>query len=441
MEHPIEQALLEQAVRLRREFHKYCEPGWLEMRTASRVAGILKDCGYEVRLGREVCCETARLGLPPQSEFDRQYDWAKEHGADARFLDRVRDGWTAVVGILRCGEGPAIALRFDMDALYVTEDDTASHRPAAEGFSSCVPGVMHACGHDGHTAIGLCTAQLLAQNRHLLHGTVKLIFQPAEEGVRGAAAMAESGILDDVDAIFAGHIYPRPPESSAEIGIFSGEYGAVATTKYDACFRGAAAHAGMFPEQGRNALLAAANAAINLAAISRRGDCATQVNVGSLIARGQRNVVCDNAKIELEVRGQTTQANEYMQSCALAVLAAAAQMYGCTVEQKVVGHADALQNSKELTAWLRKLCRQEGILAQDVRGFGSGSEDFACLAAHVCAHGGKSLYFHILSDCAAANHASRFDFDERSLGTAIGVFYAIVRRLLSSDRENALDFT
>ncbi len=437
MKHQISQALLDEAIRLRREFHEYCEPGWLEMRTASRVAGILTDLGYEVRLGCEVCCEAARLGLPPQAAFERQYDWAKKTCADIRFLDRVRDGWTAVVGILRCGEGPVAALRFDMDALYVTEDDTAAHRPAAEGFSSCVPGVMHACGHDGHTAIGLCLARLLAESRELLHGTIKLVFQPAEEGVRGAAAMAESGILSDVDAIFAGHIYPKQPDSHAEIGVFSGEYGAVATTKYDVTFRGAAAHAGMFPEQGRNALLAAANAVVNLAAISRRGDSATQVNVGTFVARGQRNVVCDNARVELEVRGQTTQANEYMQSRALTVLAAAAQMYDCTHEVKVAGHADALQNSQELTAWFRALCRKEEIRTQDVRGFGSGSEDFACLAARVCAHGGRSLYFHILADCAAVNHASRFDFDERVLGTAIGVFYVIVQHFMGSSCENA----
>lgn len=428
-------ALLEKAIAYRREFHKYCEPGWLEMRTASRVAGVLQDLGYEVLTGEDVLKKDARLCLPDEKTLARQRIWAAEHGADPRFLDCVSGGMTGVVGVLRCGEGKTVALRFDMDALYVTEDETNAHRPYAEGFSSCVPGVMHACGHDAHTAIGLCVAELLSRNREKLHGTVKLVFQPAEEGVRGAYAMAQSGILDDVDEIFAAHVYPKAEGADDALGIFAEEYGALATTKFDATFCGAAAHAGMFPEQGRNALLAAASAALNLAAISRRGDCATQVNVGSLVANGQRNVICDRAKLSLEVRGQTTQANAYMERRAEEVLRGAAQMYDCGLEVAQVGHADALKNSEKLTRWLRNLCAQYDIPAQDVRGFGSGSEDFSCLAERVCAHGGRSLYVHLLTHCAAVNHASRFDFDESALERGVYFFAAAVFSLLADDEE------
>ena len=425
--------LLQRAAALRRDFHQYPEPGWMEIRTASKVAGMLHDMGYEVLAGREVCDGEARLGLPSIDELERQYSWAAKNGADLRYIDKVSKGYTGVMGILRCGKGPVLALRFDMDALKVTEDRKNIHLPSRMGFCSRVPGVMHACGHDGHTAIGLCVAELLMKLKSKLCGTVKLVFQPAEEGVRGANSIAKKGCLDDVDYIFASHVYPKDGGDDSDIGIFSGKCGVVATTKLDVSFTGRAAHAGMFPELGKNAMLASANAVLNLYAIPRRGDTATQINVGHMQAGGQRNVICDRADLELEVRGETTEANDYMEECARRVIKNAAEMYGCGYDINIVGRADALHNSIELSEMLHDICENELELKTEyVRGFGGGSEDFACMAERVMQYGGESLYFHILSDCAAPNHSNDFDFDENVMAAGIKAFGGLVYRLLGS---------
>ena len=113
---------------------------------------------------------------------------------------------TGVIGLLHCGEGPTVAMRFDIDALGVFEESGECHLPAREGFASVNEGFMHACGHDGHAAIGRGVARVLMEIRCRLHGTVKLIFQPAEEGVRGAKAIVEKGHLDDVQYLLGSHI-------------------------------------------------------------------------------------------------------------------------------------------------------------------------------------------------------------------------------------------
>ena len=118
---------------------------------------------------------------------------------------------------------------------------------------------MHACGHDGHTAIGLGVATVLAEMKDQLRGTIKLFFQPAEEGVRGARAMVEAGVCDDVDFLLGAHLGFQ----AREVGtIITGGAGFLATSKMDAIFTGVPSHAGAAPEAGRNALLASATAAL-----------------------------------------------------------------------------------------------------------------------------------------------------------------------------------
>ena len=108
-------------------------------------------------------------------------------------------GKTGVMGVMEFDKpGPTVALRFDMDANDLVEAEDENHRPYTAGFASVNKGAMHGCGHDGHTAIGLTVARILAVLKEDLAGKVKLIFQPAEEGVRGAKAMVAKGIVDDV---------------------------------------------------------------------------------------------------------------------------------------------------------------------------------------------------------------------------------------------------
>lgn len=187
----------------RRDFHKYAEPGWFEMRTSSIIARKLTELGYEVLVGDQVCKKDSRMGVPSEEKLEEQYERAVAQGADPEFVKYTKGGMTGVIGILRCGEGPTVAMRFDIDALGVFEEHDPSHRPAKEGFNSVNEGFMHACGHDGHATIGLGVAKVLMSIKDQLHGTVKLIFQPAEEGVRGAKSIVDNGHLDGVDYLSA----------------------------------------------------------------------------------------------------------------------------------------------------------------------------------------------------------------------------------------------
>lgn len=426
-------ALREELVTLRREFHRYAEPGWLEMRTASRIARELKDMGYEeILVGRDVCLEEARMGVPGEDVLRAHYAWAEENGADSFYLPYTEGGFTGVAAILRCGEGPTVALRFDIDALGVCESGEEGHLPYAEGFASVTDGVMHACGHDGHTAIGLGTAKLLMKYREKLCGTVKLIFQPAEEGVRGARSIVEKGLLDDVDYVLGGHIFPTDKAPGADVAVFAdGAQGALATTKLDFAFKGRAVHAAIAPQEGKNALLAAAAATVNLHAIPRYGIVPTHVNVGRFTAGTGRNVVAEEAKLEIEVRGATSEANDYMERRAIAIAEAAAAMYGCELQTVFMGGAPAMENSWTLAERVQRVAAEQGYNAVALTAMDGGSEDFSYLARRVIERGGEGTFFSLLTPCAAVNHNDKFDFDETILSLGVEVFAAAVMGILA----------
>ena len=120
----------------RRDFHKYAETGWLEIRTTSIIAARLKELGYDLLIGRDVCLDSARMGLPPKEVFDEQYQRALSQKAIQPYAAQARDGFTGAIGILDCGEGPVIALRFDIDALSIFEEKELTHRPSRDGFCS-----------------------------------------------------------------------------------------------------------------------------------------------------------------------------------------------------------------------------------------------------------------------------------------------------------------
>ncbi|OIQ52405.1 Indole-3-acetyl-aspartic acid hydrolase [Pseudodesulfovibrio hydrargyri] len=406
----------------RRDLHRCPEAAWTEFRTASKVAAALMAAGYEVRLGEDAVRRESMLGVPTEEELSAHMERAVTQGGDPDLIERMRGGLTGVVGELRCGDGPVTAMRFDMDANDLDEARDQAHRPFREGFASVNPGVMHACGHDGHVVIGLGVAELLAGLKDRLHGTVRLIFQPGEEGVRGAGPMVDAGALDGVDYLFGGHIGFRAPRTGQ---LVCGVGGFLATTKFDATFSGVAAHAGAAPEQGRNALLAAACAALNLHAIPRHGQGASRISVGVLNAGQGRNVVPPNALIKGETRGQTTAINDFMYGRAREVLAGAARMYGVDLALAEVGRSVSGRSDPELAAVVRRAAGAmdffdpAGVIdAMDLR----GSEDFALMLAEVQHQGGLGTYLMLGSDLAAGHHNARFDFDERCLAPGAALF-------------------
>lgn len=405
------QALREEMTARRRNLHQHPETGWTEFRTASMVIEELRQLGYEVSFGAEVVDEASMMGVPSAAELEQYMARAVSEGADPELVKQMAGGKTGVVAVLRSGKpGKTVAFRFDMDCNDVEEERGAGHRPAQEGFASCHTKAMHACGHDGHVTIGLAAAKLIAANKEQLSGTVKLIFQPAEEGVRGAYAMVNAGVVDDVDYLFGGHIGFKATADNALVTMTDGF---LATTKLDAVFKGVSAHAGAAPEQGKNALLAAAQSAISLNTISRHSQGSSRINVGVLNAGTGRNVVPDIASLKLETRGATTEINNFMVSEACRMLEACAAMYDVQLQVTMAGAAPACLADKNLGHEVAELakakCGYEQVLEYVNMG---GSEDCGYFMERVQQRGGQALYMMYGTQIAAGHHNSHFDFHE-----------------------------
>ena len=347
----------------------------------------------------------------------------------------LREGFTGAIAILDCGPGPVVALRFDIDALGMVECPESTHRPTREGFASVNAGMMHACGHDAHATIGLGVAELLMKHRDALHGTIKLIFQPGEEGARGARAMVAAGHLDDVDVFIGSHIAPTGGPDDGDVT--PGTWGSLATTKFDVTFTGLAAHAGGFPEKGKNALLAAASAVLALQAIPRHSGGQSRVNVGTLHAGTGRNVIPDRAVMQLEVRGETTEINQYMADMAVAACEGAARMQGCACEMVKMGEAEGQHSDLPLLERIADVVRRDlpQMRVSSVENAQNwGSEDISLMMNRVQAHGGQATYMRVMTPMAGAQHTVTFDFDEQVLSRSVMVFCAAALDVLGEKR-------
>lgn len=214
-------ALLENALRWRRQLHQHPELGYQEQRTSELVAQVLNDAGLQVFRGL---------------------------------------AGTGVIGTLENGPGPVIGLRADMDALPITEKGDPQ-------WKSTHQGVMHACGHDGHTAVLLAAACQLAATRQF-SGTVHFIFQPAEENLGGARKMVEEGLFQrfPMDAVYAMHNWPGLPVGSLAVNA-----GAMMASldSFEITLHGKSCHAAM-PESGADPMVVAAELILALQTIPSR---------------------------------------------------------------------------------------------------------------------------------------------------------------------------
>ncbi|SIR58700.1 amidohydrolase/hippurate hydrolase [Peribacillus simplex] len=250
--------IYEEAVRLRRMIHENPELGFEEHKTAEIIANYLKELGIEVTSG------VAKTG---------------------------------VVGILRGDkEGPVLALRADIDALPIQEKTDVSYK-------SKNPGVMHACGHDMHTAMLLSAANVLSQNKHHIAGTIKFIFQPAEEMKGGGIMMVEEGVLSNppVDHAFAFHVWPE-----LATGTYGFRNGAIMASmdSFDVVLKGKQGH-GAAPHQGVDAIVGAAHVVTALQTIvSRETDPVDSVviTIGTIEAGDGYNIIPEKASFKGTVR-------------------------------------------------------------------------------------------------------------------------------------------
>lgn len=416
---------LQRLIGWRREFHQYPEPGWLEFYTTSKIADFLEEWGYELYVGKEMNV-SERMGLPTQAMIERFYDAAKHAGANEKWLSKMEGGYTGVLAVLETGRpGPTVCFRVDIDALPIFESTEAEHVPNRLAFRSQNDGFMHACGHDSHIAIGLGLAEQIMQHRNQLTGTIKIIFQPAEEGVRGAASIVQSPLFDDIDYFFALHI-----GTGVEAGKFiAGSEGFLATSKFDATITGVAAHAGGVPEEGKNALLAAAQATVALHSLPPHSKGSHRINVGTLHAGLGRNVIPSTAQIQLEVRGETTEINSFYENAVKQIFSGIETMYGVRVELKKVGEAISVPSSKALSAILADVAGRLQIPYEEYSNFNSGSEDATFFMERIQKNGGLATYSIIGTELAAGHHHEKFDIREEDMLSAIKIWLNTLLRL------------
>lgn len=403
----------------RRAIHQHPEEGWTEFETTARIVQTLRSFGLEVKLGLNAINPDTVLGRDPE-KVKAGIQRALANGVPQALLDEMQ-GYTGAVTEIDTGRpGPLTVYRFDIDCVCVDESHDASHLPAAEGFASQYPGLMHACGHDGHTAVGLALAHWLHDEAKAgrLAGKFRLLFQPAEEGARGAGGMAGKGWVDDADWFFASHvgIVAKPGE------ICVMDAGFLATTKFDIAFTGTPSHAGADPQKGRSALLAASACALMLAGIPRHGEGATRIAIGTLHAGEGRNVTPAHAVMEIEVRGETAEINDWLGDRVTSIVKGAAESYEVKSDLVKRGEATTLVSNPEASSILDTAAHEiEGVTVRHIEKLG-GSEDCTTLIRRAQQKGAKCSFF--LFGCNHhGHHRSDFEIqDDKSLPMALEMF-------------------
>ncbi len=320
-------------VERRRRFHRYPEPAWREFYTTSLLVEELEQMQVdELAVGHETMRSESRMAVPSDAELRPWFERARERGASEDVLAACEGGQTGCVAVLDRGEGPSIGLRVDIDGLFI-EEASEDHRPTREKFRSEHEGVMHACGHDAHMAIGLGVIEAVMDSE--FSGTLTVFFQPAEEEAGGGRPMAEGRYIKGIEYLLCVHVGLDHPTGEVVAGIEK----PLAMSHLKAEFRGASAHAGKAPEEGENAIQTMATAVNDAYAIPRHSEGMTRVNVGRVEAGTATNVIAEEARVAAEVRGETTELMEYMKARFERVCRGAARTHGCTANIRASRHA------------------------------------------------------------------------------------------------------
>lgn len=383
------ESIRKEMVETRRHIHKRPEEGWTEFETTAYIIEKLRGWGLEVLCGPKIINPAYVMGRNPEL-VEKAQARARAHGVSEALLAEM-NGWTGAVAVLDTGRpGPVTAFRVDIDCVCVQETSDPAHEANAGGYASEREGLMHACGHDGHLSVGLALAHWAAEHKNALKGKLKIIFQPAEEGTRGALPIAESGVADDVDYLVCSHIGTGC--RLGEIGIC--RRGFLATTKFDIRFKGTPAHAGSNPEKGRSALLAACSCATMLAGIPRSGEGDTRISIGRISAGEGRNVVPVHAYLQIETRGASEAVNQYMADYVARIVRGCAEAYDVESEIEKVGQATTLNADPDISNELEQIAEGIPFIHKVMpRDDISGSEDCTLIGRRVQAHGGKFGFF------------------------------------------------
>lgn len=384
----------------RRDIHKNPELSFQETRTAALVAQHLRSLGLDVRTGA---------------------------------------GGNGVVGVLRGGRpGPVVALRADMDALPVTElVDVPFKSTVRATYNGQEVGVMHACGHDNHVAILMGAAEVLAGMRDRVPGTVKFIFQPAEESPPGGAGpMIEAGVLENprVDAIFALHVFP------GRVGTVTYRAGPVYASgdNYKIVVHGRQTH-GAIPWGGVDPIVVGAQIVLGLQTIvSRQVDLSAAnaiVTVGAFNAGNRTNIIPDSAVLIGTVRTFEENVRDEIHSRMRKTAEGIAQSAGARVTVQTDLGYPVTVNDPALTArmlpTLRRIAGSENVSEQPRT---TTSEDFSRYAQKVP---GLMISLGVTPASkdptrAASNHSPLFEADEAALPTGVRLMAGLAVDYLSS---------
>lgn len=320
-----------------------------------------------------------------------------------------------------------LALRADMDALPIQEQSDLPYRSVNDG-------VMHACGHDAHTAMLVGTAFILNDLRDKFSGMVKLIFQPGEEKLPGGAAMMiKEGVLDDVDLIIGQHVYPELP--CGEVGFHAGAYMA-SSDEVNITVKGRGGHAAK-PAERDNALLAAAKIVTKLSEMypePRRDDSrnvSTLLAIGSFIADGTYNVIPSEVKLKGTMRTFDDVKRKTLKDNILKVSKEVASEYGCEAEVFIEQGYPSLQNDVKLTEKCAAFAKE--ILGDDkVKGLPQlmTAEDFAWYSQKIPACFYRLGTSNPEKGIVSKQHTYNFNIDENAMKIGIETITYLTINLL-----------
>jgi len=383
-------ALFDEMVRMRRDFHRYPELGFEEIRTSGIIAERLQELGLEVQRGI---------------------------------------GQTGVVGIMEGPEdGPTVMLRFDMDGLPIQEESDIA-------FISRNNGVMHACGHDGHVTMGLTLANILSQYREQMHGRIKFVFQPAEEGLGGAFAMIADGVLENPrpDVAFGMHIWTPEPYGKARV--VSGPCMA-SSSVFTLTVQGRGGH-GAAPHLATDPILAAAQIVSALQSIVSRNidpQESVVVSIGQFSAGTTFNVIPDKAILKGTVRSYNNELHRQVYRRILEMATKMADAYSCIATMETIAIVQAVVNAEEPTAVVReaavKIVGEENISTRRTM----ASEDMGFFLDEI-----PGCYFFIGArneekGFTYPHHHPKFNFDERAMIDGVAIMAEAAARYVLNGR-------
>ncbi len=375
-------------IAIRRTIHRHPELGFEEFETSKLIAKHLED-----------------LGVPYRSGI----------------------GQTGVVGLIEgASPGPTVAIRGDMDALPVQEETGLP-------FASEIPGKMHACGHDGHTTILLGIAGVLSRLRDHLPGRVKLIFQPAEEGLHGAQAMIDDGVLDDPEVDFCLGYHNWPPLAAGTVG-YHPDVAFSSSDAFDLTLKGIAGHAA-HPHLSVDVIVAAGQFVSQLQTLVSREVAPIQpavVSVGTIHGGTARNILPDTVTLQGTVRTQSVEAKQKIEAGMRRLLEGLKLGMRVDYDLDYQPGVPVLRNDQRVLSHVlgaaREMLGSDNII--EIPEGSMGSEDFAFFTTRL-----PSAHLRIgskIDGLVTALHRGNFNFNEEAIPTAVRVVSRAAIAVLSN---------